>query len=64
MKLEQYQKICLKDGRIGHITEIFNDGEAYLLDILMNDGEYEQETITPADIASIVVEIKQPFVTA
>ena len=64
MKLEQYQKIRLKDGRAGHITEIFNDGEAYLIDIPTLDGEYTQETVRPADIESVIVEIEKPYVAA
>ena len=64
MKLEQYQKIRLKDGRAGYITEIFSDGEAYLVDIPTHDGEYVQETVIPADIESVIVEIEKPFVAA
>ena len=61
MKLKQYQKIRLKDGRAGHITEIFKDGEAYLVDIPTDDGEYEQATVSIVDIKSIMVEIEEPF---
>jgi hypothetical protein len=61
VKLDLYQKIRLKSGKVGHIIEIFNDGEAYMVDILMEDGEYEQETIYPKDIKSIVVEVEEPF---
>ena len=64
MKLEQYQKIRLKDGRVGYITEIFSDGKAYLIDIPTHDGEYEQETVTSADIKSIMVEVERPFTAA
>jgi len=62
LKLDMFQKIRLKNGRVGHIIEIFNDGEAYMIDIMTEDGEYEQETIYPKDIRSVVVEIDEPFI--
>ena len=61
MKLEMYQKVCLKDGRKGHIIEIFKDGEAYMVDIKRKDGDYDQETVYPKDIKSVIVEVEQPF---
>jgi len=61
MKLDMYQKICLKNGKKGVIIEIFNGGEAYLIDILLEDGEYEQETIYPKDIKSYFTEVEKPF---
>ena len=64
MKLDMYQKIRLKNGMIGHIIEIFNDGEAFMVDIKMHDGEYEQATIRPYDIQSVIVEVDEPFVAA
>ena len=64
MKLEMYQKIRLKSGKIGHVVEIFNDGEAYMVDIRLDDGEYELETVGPQDIKSVIVEVEKPFVAA
>ena len=64
MKLDMYQKIRLKDGKIGYIIEIFNDGEAYMIDIKLDDGEYEQKTVYPKDIQSVIVEVEEPFVVA
>ncbi|MCL2098941.1 MAG: hypothetical protein FWH24_00710 [Oscillospiraceae bacterium] len=64
MKLEMFQKIRLKDERVGHIIEIFNDGEAYMIDIATEDGEYEQVTVYATDIKSTIVEVDQPFVLA
>ena len=62
MKLEMFQKIRLKNGKTGHIIEIFNNGEAYMVDIPLDDGEYEQLTIQPCDIMSVIVEVDEPFV--
>ena len=62
MKLEMYQKVKLKDGRAGHIIEIFNDGEAYMLDVKVAEGDYDQPTVSPEDIVSVIVEVEKPFV--
>ncbi len=61
MKLDMFQKIRLKDGRVGHIIEIFKDGEAYMVDLRTTDDEYEQETIYPKDIKSVIIEVDKPF---
>jgi len=62
MKLEMFQKVYLKNGKKGHIIEIFNDGEAYMVDVKNGDGGYDQDTVYPLDIRSIVVEVEEPFV--
>jgi len=59
--LEMYQKIRLKSEKVGHVIEIFKGGEAYMIDIRTDDGEYEQETVSPKDIKSIIVEVDEPF---
>ena len=64
MKLEVFQKIRLQNGQTGHIVEIFNEGEAYMVDIGLVDGEYEQKTIQPCDIMSVIVEVEEPYVAA
>jgi len=72
MKLEMYQKVVLKDGKRGAVIEIFNDGEAYMIDVKVSDAdysgtepiypEYEEVTVTPKDIKSIIIEVEEPFV--
>jgi len=74
MILEMYQKVRLENGKTARIVEIFNNGEAYMVDVLIDEGnlaanppiypEYETETICPKDIKSIIVEIDEPFITA
>jgi len=61
VKLEMYQKVFLKNGKKGHIIEIFNNGEAYMVDIKTQDGNYDQVTIYPNDIRSVIVEVEAPF---
>ncbi|MDR0819826.1 MAG: hypothetical protein LBN43_09695 [Oscillospiraceae bacterium] len=61
MKLEIFQKIRLKSGKTAHVVEIFNNGEAYLADVNISDGEYATETIYPEDIQSVIIEVDKPF---
>ena len=63
MKLEMFQKVSLKNGQIGCIIEIFNDGEAYMIEVLENDGNYSQLTIYPHQIKSIFVEVEKSVET-
>jgi hypothetical protein len=64
MKLDMYQKVNLNNGKAGVVIEIFNDGEAYMVDIMTDDGEYEMQTVCPQDIKSIFVEVERPFIVA
>ena len=64
MKLDMFQVVRLKTGEKGTIIEIFNEGEGYLLDICIEDGNYEQRTIYPYEITSVFVETEQPFTAA
>lgn len=59
--LKEFQKIRLKSGKTAHIVEVFDNGKAYLADIYDGNGEYDTETIKPSDIASLIVEVEQPF---
>ena len=71
MLLSMYQKIILNNGKKAHVVEIFKDGEAYMVDVLLSVGdlsidppiypEYETITITPKDIRSVIVEVEEPF---
>jgi hypothetical protein len=61
MKIEMYQRIFLKNGKRGRVIEIFKGGEAYMIDVMSSDGEYEQVTIFPRDIKSVIVETEQPY---
>ncbi len=59
MKLEQYCKVRLKDGRTASIVEIFRENgkdEAYEADIDVAEDEWETETIYPQDIAEVIQE--------
>jgi len=61
MVLEMFQKVFLNNGKKGHIIEIFNGGEAYMVDVKRDDGDYDQDTVYPKDIRSVIVEVEEPF---
>ena len=60
MKIKQYDKVLLRDGRTAQIVEIFNvEGKIFYLgdiDILLSDGNIEWETddIPAEDIVKII----------
>ena len=74
MKLEMFQSVRLKTGQRAVIVEIYNDGEAYEMDVTISEaiittdppilGKYETRTIYPNEISSIFTEVEEPFVTA
>jgi hypothetical protein len=59
-----YQRVKLKNGKNAAIVEILGNGEAFIADIEISEGDYETETIYPKDIKSVFVEVEQPFATA
>jgi len=59
--IKQYQKVKLQDDKYAIIVEILGNGEAYIADIEVSEGNYETETIHPKDIKSIIVEVEKPF---
>jgi len=62
--IKLYQKVRLNNDKDAVIVEILGDGEAYIADIELSEGDYETETIYPKDIKSIFIEVEQPFVSA
>jgi hypothetical protein len=53
MKIQQYDKVILKDGDYAYIVEIFEDGKAFLADIDRKDGT-ETDWLKPEDIEKVV----------
>ena len=49
MKIQQYDKVILKDGDYAYIVEIFEDGKAFLADIDRKDGT-ETDWLKPEDM--------------
>ena len=58
MKIKLFDVVKLKDGREATIVEIYKQGEAYEVDILIDNSEeypeYETETIKHEDIERII----------
>ena len=58
MKIKLFDVVKLKDGREATIVEIYKQGEAYEVDILVDNSgeyaEYETETIKHEDIERII----------
>lgn len=53
MKIEQYDKVLLKDGDYAYVVEIFGDGKVFLADIDRKSGT-ETDWIKPEDIIRVV----------
>ena len=54
MKIKMYDKVELKNGKQATVVDIYKQGEAYEVDILIDDTgeypEYETDTIKHEDI--------------
>jgi len=58
MKIEQYDRVLLKDGDYAYIVEIFGEGKALIADIERKNGT-ETEWIKREDIERVVPESPQ-----
>jgi len=58
MTIKMYDTVKLKDGREATVVEIYKQGEAYEVDILVDDTgeypEYETETIRQEQILEVI----------
>lgn len=54
MKIEQYDKIILKDGRTASVVEIFGDGQVYLVDVDLPGPDWETISIKRDDIKAVM----------
>lgn len=55
MKIEQYDKVLLKDGRTASIVEILEEGVAYLVDVDLPGPEWETIDVKHDDIQAVMV---------
>ena len=58
-QIKQYDKIRLKTGLIGRIMEVLGAGEAFIVDVMNDDGEYDTIDIKPDDIKSKFIEYEE-----
>lgn len=54
MKMEQYDRIRLKDGRTASVVEIFEEGVAYLVDVDLPGPEWETIDVKYEDIKEVI----------
>lgn len=54
MKIEEFDKIMLKDGRTGYIVEILEENVAYLMDVDLPDNEYDTIGVKYEDIKAVL----------
>lgn len=50
MKIEQYDRILLKDGRTASVVEILEEGSAYLVDVDLPGPDWDTVEIRQSDI--------------
>lgn len=54
MKIEQYDKILLKDGRTASVVEILEEGKAYLVDVDLPGPDWDTIEIGPDEIQEVI----------
>ncbi len=54
MKINEFDKVLLKDGRTAHVVEIFGNGEAYLVDVDLLDNEWDTIDVRAEDIEKVL----------
>lgn len=54
MKIEEYDKVLLKDGRTASIVEILEEGVAYLVDVDLPGPDWDTVEIWHNEIASVL----------
>ncbi len=54
MKVKQYSRVLLADGRTTYIVEIFEEGKVFLADVDLEDGEESIEEICIDDIKKVL----------
>ncbi|MDR0858174.1 MAG: hypothetical protein LBN97_03995 [Oscillospiraceae bacterium] len=61
--IEQYSTVQLKNGKIAIITEVLErDGEfGYVIEVILENGDYDVELIENSDIEFVIVEVKTPL---
>jgi len=61
--IKEYDKVRLKTGEIARISEILEDGVAYIAEIIRRSGEFSVtvDHIKYEDIQSVFVETEKPL---
>ena len=59
--VQEYDKVKLVTGEVARISEVLEEGVAYIADIFKKDGGISVEQIAYNDIASVFKEIEYPI---
>jgi len=61
--IKEYDKVRLKTGEIARISEVLEDGVAYIAEIIRRNGDFSVsiEQIKQTDISSVFVETEKPI---
>jgi len=62
--IKEYDKIRLKTGEIARISEVLEEGVAYIADIFKISGSISIEQITHTDIESVFIKTEHPVAKA
>ncbi len=54
MMIKQFDSVLLKDGREGTVTDVFNDGQLFYVDIGDAPGKYENIDVKLKDIEKVI----------
>lgn len=54
MKITQYSRIILQDGRAATVVEVLESGKAYIVDVDLPGTDWETIQITQNDIRSVL----------
>lgn len=54
MKIDQYSRIILQDGRTATVVEVLESGRAYIVDVDLPEPDWETVQITQDDIKSVL----------
>lgn len=55
MKIKQYDRIKLQDGRTATVVEIFGDDELYLVDVDLPGPDWDTISVKKEDIESVIM---------
>jgi len=58
-QIKQYDKIRLNTGLVGRIMEVLGASEAFIVDVMNDDGEYDTIDVKPNDIKSKFIEYEE-----
>lgn len=53
MTIHEFDMVCLKDGRRGHVCEVLEQGKAYLVDIELPGPDWDTIQVSHEEIGEV-----------